>query len=78
MSRILQDVHMNYYEKLMDEISKSMVLHPKSAMVMDMSNFKVIARSNNLDGLSKKMSGKTHCVNTIVFQKPNRKASWIL
>ena len=69
---------MNYYETLIVAISKSMELHPKSAMAMDMSNFKVIAKGNTFETLSKKMSGKTQAANTIVFQKPSQKVSWIL
>jgi len=71
-------VGMNYYETLIVEIGKSMELHPRSAIAMDMSNFKVIAKGNTFETLSKKMSGKTHGANTIVFQKPNQKVSWIL
>ena len=70
--------NMNYYEILVKRINQSMNAHPRSAMLMDMSNFKVIARSNNLNGLSKKISSKMHGLNTIVFQKPNQRASWIL
>lgn len=68
---------MNYYEKLVKHLNQSMKKHPRSAMVMDMSNFQIVAKGVSLAAVSKKMSGKTPG-NTIIFQKPNQKASWIL
>jgi hypothetical protein len=74
----LEDIDMNYYEKLIKEINKSMDRNPKSAMLMNMGNFKVIARGNSLKSLGKKISGKRFETNTVVFQRSNQKASWIL
>ncbi len=68
---------MNYYEKLVKKINRSMKDHPNSAMVMNMATFEIIAKGRNLAAVSKKMEGKTR-QNTIVFQRPNQKASWIL
>ena len=67
---------MNYYEKLVKKMNRSMKEHPRSAMVMDMNSFRVIARGRDLESLSKKLSrgDKT----TVVFQKPNQKAAWVL
>jgi len=69
---------MNYYEKLVKKMSQSMKEHPRSAMVMDMNNFQVIARSPDLKSLGKKISRAGKSGATVVFQKPNEKASWIL
>jgi len=69
---------MNYYERLVKNMSRSMKAHPQSAMVMDMNSFKIIAKSANLKGLSKKMPGAQKGVSTIVFQSRNEKPAWIL
>ena len=68
---------MTYYEKLVKKMNHSMAKNPRSAIVMNLSTFQVIAKGNDLDAVSKKMVGKTYD-NTIVFQKPNQRASWIL
>ncbi len=62
---------MNYYEKLVKHVSQSMKKHPRSAIVMDMSNFQILAKGSSLAVVNKKMSGKTSG-NTIVFQIPPR------
>ena len=69
---------MNYYEKLVKKMSQSMKEHPRSAMVMDMNSFQVIAKSHNFKSLRKKLSQADGATTTIVFQKPNQKAAWIL
>ncbi len=68
---------MNYYEKLVKKVNQSMKKHPRSAMVMDMSSFQILAKGPSLAAVNKKMSGKLS-ENTLVFQKPNQKAAWIL
>lgn len=67
---------MNYYEKLVKKMSQSMKEHPRSAMVMDMNNFQVIAKSHDFKSLSKKLPRPDK--TTVVFQKPDQKAAWIL
>jgi hypothetical protein len=69
---------MNYYEKLVRNIDRSMKAHPRSAMVMNMNNFDIIARGPNFKSLGKKMAGAPGDISTIVFQKRNQKAAWIL
>jgi hypothetical protein len=69
---------MNYYENLVKNISQSMKAHPNSAMVMDMNSFQILAKSQNLKSLSRKMPDTVKGVSTIVFQKRNQKAAWIL
>ena len=69
---------MNYYEKLVKNINRSMKAHPRSAMVMDMNSFQIIARSPNFKSLGKKMSGAAPGGSKIVFQKRSQKAAWIL
>lgn len=69
---------MNYYEKLVQKINQSMAANPKSAMVMDMGSFEIIAKGSNLKSLGKKLSALNHSNQTVVFQKPSGKAAWIL
>jgi hypothetical protein len=69
---------MNYYEKLVKHIDRSMKAHPRSAMVMDMSSFDIIARGPNFKSLGEKAASTHAGVSTIVFQKRNQKAAWIL
>jgi len=66
-----------YYEKLVRRMNQSMAKDPRSAMVMDLGTFQIIAKGATLDSLGKKMAGKP-LENTIIFQKPNQKAAWIL
>jgi hypothetical protein len=68
---------MNYYEKLVDRINRSMEKDPRSAMIMDMGTFHIIAKGRNMASLNKKMSGKMPS-NSLIFQKPSEKVSWIL
>jgi hypothetical protein len=70
--------NMNYYEKLVKRVNQSMNDHPHSAMVMDMGNFEIIAKSPNFKSLSKKMPETTKGISTVVFQKPSQTAAWIL
>ena len=69
---------MNYYEKLVKHIDRSMKAHPRSAMLMDMRSFGIIARGPNFKSLGKKVAGAQAGVSTIVIQKRNQKAAWIL
>ena len=69
---------MNYYEKLVKKMSQSMKEHPRSAMVMDMHSFQVIAKSPNFKSLRKKLRQADETATAVVFQKPNQKAAWIL
>lgn len=71
-------IGMNYYEKLAMKVSQSMKANPHSAIVMDMNSFEVIARGKNIGSLSKKMTAIPAGVSTVVFQKPNQAAAWIL
>ena len=75
---IAMNTTMNYYEKLVKKIDRSMKAHPRSAMVMDMKNFDIIAKGPNFKSLGKKMAGAQGDLSTIVFQKRNQKAAWIL
>lgn len=70
--------NMNYYEKLVKRVNQSMNDHPHSAMVMDMTNFEIIAKSPNFKSLSKKMPEPTKGISMVVFQKPSQRAAWIL
>lgn len=69
---------MSYYEKLIKKMSQSMKEHPRSAMVMDMSSFQVVAKSHDIKSLSKKLPRGDKMAPAVVFQKPSEKASWIL
>ena len=68
---------MNYYEKLVARIGQSMQRNPKAAMVMDMSNFRIIAKARTMASLGKKLRGLPG-ESTVVFQKRSQKAAWIL
>ena len=70
--------NMNYYEKLVKRVYQSMIDNPHSAMVMDMSNFKIISKGPNFKSLSKKLPETTNGISTVVFQKPSQRAAWIL
>jgi hypothetical protein len=52
--------------------------HPRSAMVMDMNSFQVVAKSHDFKSLRKKLRQTDETATTVVFQKPNQKAAWIL
>ena len=69
---------MNYYEKLVKKINRSMEADPKSAMVMDMGSFEIIAKGNSIKSLTKKVAALGRGTQTVVFQKPSEKAAWIL
>jgi len=69
---------MNYYEKLVKKIDRSMKAHPRSAMAMNLKNFDIIAKGPNFGSLGKKMAGAQGDISSIVFQKRNQKAAWIL
>jgi hypothetical protein len=69
---------MNYYEKLVKKMNQSMKRHPHSAMVMDMSNFEIIAKGTNFNALKRKMPSSKDGVRSIIFQKPSPKVTWIL
>ena len=69
---------MTYYETLVDEINRSMKKNPRSAMIMDMGNFEIIAKAPNLKSLSEKVPGLPKGTSTVIFQKRNQKAAWIL
>jgi hypothetical protein len=68
-------VTMNYYEKLIKKMNQSMKEHPRSAMVMDMGSFEIVAKGSNIKSLRRKLA-KTHA--GVIFQKPSDKAAWIL
>lgn len=69
---------MNYYEKLVKKMNQSMKEHPRSAMVMDMSSFEIIAKGTNIKALSRKMPNSKDGIRSILFQKPSPKVTWIL
>ena len=69
---------MNYYEKLVKMMDLSMKAHPQSALVMDMSNFRIIAKGRNFKSLSRKVQNSKDGIRSIIFQKPSEKVTWIL
>jgi hypothetical protein len=69
---------MNYYEKLVKQINRSMKADPKSAMIMDMGSFEILAKGSSIKSLTKKVSALSGGTQTVVFQKPSEKAAWIL
>jgi hypothetical protein len=69
---------MNYYEKLVKAMNRSMKRHPHSAIVMDMSNFSIIAKGTDIKAVSRKMQNSKDGVRSIIFQKPSPKVTWIL
>jgi len=69
---------MNYYEKLVRKMDQSMKAHPRSAMAMDMTNFKIVAKGSNIKSLHGKLSAAKSAVPTVIFQKPSPGAAWIL
>ena len=69
---------MNYYEKLLKKIERSMKAHPRSAMAMNMKNFDIIAKAPNFNSLGKIIADAQGDLSTIVFQKRNQKAAGIL
>ena len=70
--------NMNYYETLIDKMERSMKANPRSAMVMDMTSFEIVAKGSNFKSLKKKLENGKPRTATVVFQKPNQKAAWIL
>jgi hypothetical protein len=71
--------NMNYYEKLVSRIEKSMEAHPRSTLVMDTGSFKIIAKGRDFKSASRKLraSAKPRGV-AVVFRKPQEDAVWIL
>lgn len=69
---------MNYYEKLVKKIDQLMAANPKSAMVMDMGSFEILAKGSSIKSLGKKLPALNRSNQTVVFQKPSGKAAWIL
>ncbi len=69
---------MNYYEKLVQKLNQAMAANPKSAMVLDMGSFEVIAKSSSLKSLSHKLPGLRTRNQTVVFQKQSASPAWIL
>lgn len=69
---------MNYYERLVKKINQSMDAHPRSAIVMDMSNFEVVAKSNNFKTLCRKMPDAKTGSRFVIFQKPRQNVTWVL
>lgn len=69
---------MNYYEKLVKAMNQSMKQHPNSAMVMDMSDFSIIAKGTDFKALRRNMPNSKDGVRSIIFQKPSPKVTWIL
>lgn len=69
---------MNYYERLVKKINQSMDAHPRSAMVMDMSNFEVVAKSNDFKSLCRKLPDTKSGGRFVIFQKPATNVTWVL
>ena len=70
---------MTYYENLVRHIEKSMNAHPRSMVVMDASSFKVLATGQDTKKLAQKLRrGKLDQHLSVVFQKPDENAVWIL
>lgn len=69
---------MNYYEKLVKEINRSMNAHAHSAVAMDMKTFSIIAKGKNLKDLRRKMPSTKVNSHSVIFQKPNPNVIWIL
>ncbi len=69
---------MNYYEKLVHKINQSMEAHPRSVMAMDMKTFAIIAKGKNLKDLRRKMPSSKKGADSVIFQKPSPKETWIL
>ena len=68
----------NFYEKLVKKIDQSMKAHPRSAMVMDMHNFQIIAHAPDIKSLRGKLPAAGKNLSTVIFQKPSEKTAWIL
>ena len=70
---------MKYYEQLIQHMDRSMQAHPRSMLVMDADTFKIIARGRNTRKLTRQLrrGGARHGV-TVVFQRPDESAVWIL
>jgi hypothetical protein len=71
--------NMNYYEKLVSHIDKSMKAHPRSTIVMDTGSFKVIAKGKDFESVSRILhSTSAQRGVAVVFRKPTKNAVWIL
>ena len=68
---------MNYYEKLVKRIDRSMASHPHSVMAMNMHSFAIVAKARDFKSLSQKLHDNKSS-STVVFQKPSPKEVWIL
>ncbi len=68
---------MNYYEKLVHAMECSMAANPHAAMVMDMTNFEIVAKGS-FKSLGKKIAESKLRTPRVVFQKPDEKAIRIL
>ena len=71
-------VRMNYYEKLVKKMNQSMNEHPRSAIVLDMSTFAIIAKSSDFKSAYRKMPDSKNGGRSVIFQKPSEKVTWIL
>lgn len=70
---------MSYYEKLVRHMEKSMNAHPRSTVVMDVSTFKILATGQDAGKLARKLRRtKLDQRLSVVFQKPDESAVWIL
>ena len=70
---------MTYYEKLVWHIEKSMDAHPRSTVVMDASTFRILATGQDTKKLARRLKrSKMDQRVSVVFQKPDKNAVWIL
>ena len=70
---------MKYYNELIANIGRSMKAHPRSTVVMDAGNFKVIAAAKDPKKLARKLKRTlAGPATTVVFEQPDEKAIWIL
>jgi hypothetical protein len=69
---------MNYYEQLVAKAQESMEAHPRSAIVLDSKSFEVIATCSDIKKLTGKLRNGKLPQTAVVFQRPSKKAVWIL
>ena len=70
---------MKYYQELIKHMSRSMRAHPRSTVVMDSGNFKIIARDRNPSKLTRKLQrAKPSKGVPVVFERPDANVVWIL
>ena len=70
---------MKYYRELIEHTNRSMRDHPRSTVVVDSGNFKIIARDRNPSKLTRKLQrAKPSKGVPVVFERPDANVVWIL